>query len=130
MCLYPVFEHATRVSGKTTGEFLAAFVDELETAADTLGLTPLSAFADSRPVPEGFDGDPDELEELMGPCQEWFEPADGQQAVAALLDGMEADPEAFQLDDAREGVECELRDLAGILRQAASESVRFRLELS
>ena len=130
MILFPVFDAPMSISSETTCEFLAAFLEELDAAADRLGLVRITEFADNRPIPEDFDGDPADLQEVMGPCDDWFDAADGQRAVSALAYALQANPADFELDDAREGVEHELRDLAEVQEKAASEGIRFRLELS
>jgi hypothetical protein len=130
MMLYPVFDSPTSISSETTGEFLAAVLEELDAAADRLGLVRITEYADNRPIPEDFDGDPADLQEEMGPCDDWFDAAEGKRAVSALADALQANSADFHLDDAREGVEHELRDLAEVLEKAASEGIRFRLELT
>lgn len=133
MVLYPVFDGPVPAGSKTTGECLAAFLEELDRACESLGLTPLTAFADNRPVPDGFAGDPSELDEIMGPCMEWFDPASGRRAVDALADAIAGHPEQFEeIADAaaRDCVQAEVRDLSEVLARAAATRVRFRLELS
>jgi hypothetical protein len=49
-------------------------------------LTPIRAFAGNRLVPDGFDGDPDELDEVMCELTEWLDPAQGMAAMQALAD--------------------------------------------
>ena len=53
-----------------TGEALAANFEALDRIAKSAKLTPFTAFADNRPIPEEFEGDPDELAEAVG---EWME---------------------------------------------------------
>ena len=66
-------------------------------------LTPFTAFADNRPVPDDFDGDLDELTELMGERTEWFDPAEGQAAMRALAGHIKASPKAaMRLDEPAE----------------------------
>lgn len=67
LCLFAEFDRewdAPKIN--TTGEFLARWSDLLDEIADDFGLTPLCEFLDNRSVPDDFDGDPEELEDLMG----------------------------------------------------------------
>lgn len=129
--LYPVFDPPVDIDNETTGEFLAASFEALDAIAERLGLVPLTAFVDNRAIPEDFDGDPDELDELMGPCSDWFDASAGQAALTALADAMSSKPGEFEdLETHRAAVAEELRDLAQLLGQAAAGGARFRLELS
>lgn len=131
LLIYPVFDPpGIRLPVKTTGEFLAANFPALDTAAERLRLTPLTAFADYRPIPDGFDGSPDDLKEAMGPCTDWFDASKGEQTIAALADAVSSDPEEFEAIDCLEAVEEELRDLSQVLAHAARKGLRFRLEMS
>ena len=127
--LFPVFEHDAPIPpANTTGEFLAGELDELEAIAAENGLDPLSSFADPREVPEGFDGSPDELAEVLGPCTDWFEPAPAA-ATLRTLALLLTDPEVASRLDAPEGVVDEMKDLIRRLAVAAENRIRFRLEL-
>ena len=65
--IYPVFQPKLKgTKFDALGEVLAANVEALDKIARSANLTPFTAFADNRPVPEDFDGDPDELAEVMG----------------------------------------------------------------
>ena len=130
--IYPVFKPALTGTGfRALGEVLAADYQALDTIAGTAKLTPLTAFADNRPVPDDFDGDPDELGEVMGEWTEWFDPAAGQAAMQALADYIKANPKAGKrLKHSSKKVVEELKELARVLAAAASEGVRFRLEMS
>ena len=133
MLLYPVFDPPRpRARATTTGEFLARCFEALDAGEERLGLTPITGFADGREIPEDFDGDPDELADLMEPCDEWFDAAEGSRAAAALADAITAAPGKFRGIDKkqREAVLGELRDLAEVLGRAAARGQRFRLELS
>ena len=129
--LFPIFNRPNaRLRSKTTGEFLAANLEALATIAEQVGVPPLSAFADSRPVPDGFDGSPDELGELLGPCDEWFEPVDGRRTVLAVADAIGSKAQDCGIDAAGiAGIEAELRDVADVLERASVFRLRFRLEL-
>ena len=130
MLLYPIFDGGMpSIRNRTTGEFLAGELDALEAAAEVLGVQPLSAFGDSRSVPGDFVGDPDELNEAMGPSTDWFDPSECAESCMRLADAIAADSGAFSVD-APGDVERELRDLARVLKSAGERGLRFRLELS
>jgi hypothetical protein len=112
------------------GEVLAAYGESLDIIARQAKLTPLTAFADNRPIPEDFDGDPDELAEELGEWTEWFDPAQGQAAMQALADHIKGNPKAaIQFDESAEAVVEELEELARVLDAAAKQGVQFRLQL-
>ena len=111
------------------GKVLAANFEALDRIARSAKLTPFTAFADNRPVPDDFDGDPDELAKLTGVWMEWFDPAEGQAVMQALADHIKGNAKAAKrLDGATEVVE-ELEEMAGVLKLAAARGVRFRLEM-
>jgi hypothetical protein len=130
--IYPVFDpklHGIRF--ESLGEVLANNFEVLDDIAATNNLTPLTAFADTREVPAGFDGTPDDLNDMLGPWTEWFDPAEGRSAIQALLDYIYANPE--EVSDAstrRDQLMEELEELARVLAVAASKNVRFRFEMS
>lgn len=73
--IYPVFRPQLDVSGDLYfegGDLLEALSDLDEIAAQGNVMQP-SCFTDSRDVPEDFDGDPEELLEIIGPWEDWFE---------------------------------------------------------
>ncbi len=127
--LFPVFENDAEVPrGETTGEFLVENLDELEAIAAENGLAPLSSLADPREVPEDFDGAPDELAEVLGPCTDWFEPAPAAATLRTLTLLLTDSWVSSRLDAPEEVVE-ELKDLIRRLAYAAEHKIRFRLEM-
>ena len=129
--IYPVFQSKLKgTKFDALGEVLAANFEALDKIARAAKLTPFTAFADNRPIPEDFDGDPDELAEVMGEWTEWFDAAKGQAAMQALAHHVKASPKAAkQLDDSA-GVVAELEEMARVLGAAAAQGVQFRLEMS
>jgi hypothetical protein len=117
--IYPVFEaKLTGTKFESLGERLAANFEVLDKIAYSAGLVPFTAFGDNRPIPKGFDGNPDELDDLMGKWNEWFDPTEGQNAMQALANQIKTDPKAAkQLDDT-------------MLELAQKQGIRFRLEMS
>jgi hypothetical protein len=129
--IYPVFEpELTGTEFNALGEALAANFEALDKIAQSAKLTPLTAFADNRQIPDGFDGDPDELAEIMGEWTEWFDPAEGRAAMQALADHIKASPKAAKQLDELAGAVTELEEMARVLGAAAAQGVRFRLQMS
>lgn len=113
----------------TTGEFLAAEFPALDRLAEASGIPPLTAFADQRPVPEGFDGPPWELDEALGACGDWFQAATGRAAFTRLARLIRERPDLTRRLESPERVAEELDDVARILAPAAEAGAEFRLEL-
>jgi hypothetical protein len=112
MGIYPVFEpNLTGDKFDALGEALAANFEALDKIAVAAKLTPFTVFSDSREIPEDFDGDPDELAELMGECTEWFDPGEGRAAIQSLIDHIKSNPKAAKRLDEPQGVVQELEDL-------------------
>ncbi|MFO0812629.1 MAG: hypothetical protein U0796_05390 [Gemmatales bacterium] len=129
--IYPVFQpKLTGTKFVALGEVLAANFEVLDKIARAAKLTPFTAFADNRPIPEDFDGDPDDLAEVMGEWTEWFDPAEGRAAMQALADHIKASPKAAKRLDESAGVVEELEEMARVLGVAASEGIGFRLQMS
>jgi hypothetical protein len=128
--IFPVFE--PKLSGtkfEALGEVLAANFEMLDAIAESAKLTPFTAFADNRPIPEDFDGDSDELAEMMGEWTEWFDPADARRTMQGLADQIKADPQAAKSLDEAEEVVAELKEMARVLGAAEAQGVRFRLQM-
>jgi hypothetical protein len=129
--IYPVFRpKLARTRLRWLGEVLAMNLEPLDAIAREAKLTPLTTFADNRPVPKDFDGDPDELAEVLGEWTEWFDAAVGQAAMQALVDHLKANPEAAARLAEVSGVVAELEDIARVLAVATAQGVKFRLEMS
>ena len=125
--LVPIFSPAGAGAFDGLGEALAQDLEALEELAYSAGLTPLSAFADQRDVPEDFEGAPEELDDLLGPCTDWFDPAlaaDAMDALRAAIDSRAG--RAIEFEES-EGVIEELEALAACLRRAALSGAQFRL---
>lgn len=129
--IYPVFEPKLKgITFDALGEVLAANFEMIDDIARSARLTPFTAFADNRPIPDDFDGDPDELAEILGEWTEWFDPSEGRSAIAALIDHITANPEAAEQLDRPDQVADELAEIARVLEAATVQGVRFRLEMS
>jgi hypothetical protein len=111
------------------GEAIAAAREELDRVAEAHGLPTLASFGDLRPVPEDFDGPPEDLDEQLGPCTDWHDPRAGAELLRALAGLLTRGAGAFLPVD-RGRLRAELGGLAGRLDAAAARSARFRLELA
>ncbi len=128
LAVYPVFEtpfaHAEPELG---GEALAQALDELDAIAEWSGLTPPGAFANSRPAPDDFDGDPDEFIARQGNTTDWFNPDLGRAALQALAERIRTSPDIAREISDPEDVVAELEDIARVLALASAHNIRFRL---
>ncbi len=129
--IYPVFEpNLKETKFDVLGEVLAANFEALDKIAQSVAVTQFTAFADNRAIPEDFDGNPDDLDEMLGEWTEWFDPAEGQETMMALADYIKANPRVSkQLGDPAALLD-ELKELARVLGAAAAQGIRFRLEMS
>ncbi len=109
-------------------EILSA-CEELDRFATEAGWKPLSSFADNRPVPEDFEGDPSELDDLQGPWDEWFSPADALPTINGLTGALEENPDDVSETGDVEALLFELRALGDALRAADFAQASFRLTL-
>ena len=128
--LWPAFEPALeRVTPHCDGKLVLRACEALDALSQQSGVPRFTSFADSRPVPDGFEGDPDDLADLLGPWSAWFQVEDGIACFVTLADTIRAGELSHDIDDA-EGVADELRDLVRCLSEAkAAGRTRFRLEL-
>ena len=108
---------------------LLRFADTLDALAVRHGLPLLTSFADTREVPDDFEGDPSDLEDILGPWEDWFSPADGLLVVAGLRNALPQDTSVIGDPADREWVLSELKALEEILRAASSAGSLFRLEV-
>ena len=94
------------------------------------GITSLTAFGDTREVPAGFDGPPEDLEQVMGPWEDWFSCYEGRLAFEALARLINTDPAAAQSLKSPDAVAQELRGIAQALSIGEIKGAQFRLEMS
>lgn len=122
--IFPIFKSPVPGAGfDGDGKVLAAEFQILDDLAVRAGVRPFTSFGDNRAVPPGFDGDPDELEELMGEWDEWFSATDGLRTVDALITALGSTAENRDLVE-------ELSELRRCLNAAARAGVEFRLEMA
>lgn len=129
--IYPVFNPpVAEADFDGLGEALAAEFETLDELAEAHGITRLTAFSDTREVPEDFEGDPDELAEMLGPWEDWFSCRDGLQAMEGLISLIKNNTDVSdELEDAQ-GVLEELRAIVSALGVADDAGADFRLEMS
>jgi hypothetical protein len=125
--LYPVFDPVAD-TGDFLGETLASELAAVDAAAEQAAVRALSAYSGwpDFEVPDGFDGDPDELRALMGPPT-WHAPQDLRKTIAATRkqlakQGAVADARRGQLDN-------ELAALDALLAAASRRGCRVYLDM-
>jgi hypothetical protein len=128
----PVFR--PRVGGlvyEAEGKTLARQIRKIHAFSKKRELRPITDFLDNRDVPEDdFDDD-----EWQAARSDWHPPAEGVQAVRALLEAIRSDPKAAQRwnrddPDGLETLLSDLEDLARCLEAATSHGVQFRLDFT
>ncbi len=128
--LYPVFKSTfTKPAFDALGEILLSHIDALDAIADEHGLVRLTAFANNREVPEGFEGPPDELDDLMGKWDEWFPAFDGAAAFESLAAVIANDASVGKRLESPENVQHELREFSRLFYAASEAKVEFHLEV-
>jgi hypothetical protein len=111
------------------GKVLTRDMELLDGIAEELNVTPLSSFADNRPIPDDFDGDPSELDEILGEWDEWFSPTDAIKSAEALIAAIRDDPGYASRVSEPEYIIHDLSELTRCLEIAASQGALFRLEV-
>ncbi len=126
--LYPTFDPAVPSAVfDVEGKLLLDVFEPLDRVAVRHGLKPISSFGDNRDIPVGFDGTPDDLDEALGPWNDWFPTAEGLRTVEGLIAALRSDPEGIEMPGE---VIDELAELARALREAEKHGARFRLEIA
>ena len=127
--LWPVFEPPiVDITPAMDGKILLAALEDLDDLAGELGAREVSSFGDNRDVPDDFEGGPEELDDAMGPWDEWFAIEDGVGSFSVLAGALEKPSFAERFDDPS-GVGAELREMVRCLELARDRGVRFRLEV-
>jgi len=131
LLIFPVFNpELPTIPAQTSGECLGAEFPLLDAVAAEHGLSGLSRFGDTREIPEDFDGPPWEIEEILGPCEDWHDASEGQAAMTALGSLLRDNAVAAERFEAPDALIVELDDLARILGTAHAAGAKFRLEVS
>ena len=124
--LYPKFDRPVAADFKSDGDLLLAELEKLDEIAESPGVTPLSQYMDSREIPDGFEGDYDDVKRLLGDRDDWYCASDGIKTVDRLKGAILARSHSVLpvVELVNEGLE----DLANCLKVAESVDARFRLE--
>lgn len=101
----------------------------LDDIARDLEFAALSAYGENREIPEVFEGDPDELEEILGGWDKWFSIEDGLKTIDGLITAIRNDPRMASRLLEPDYVCSDLEALASCLRIAREENAQFRLEV-
>ena len=128
--IYPCFK--PRVPGAefdSDGTFLLREYEFLDDIAGEMGLTPLSSFGDTRPVPDGFEGSPDDLREFRGPWDEWFPIDDAAQTVDGLIDALSSISIYRKKSEHVDELICELQELRRCFKVAGKHRAKFRFDV-
>src|SRR5947209_2748157 len=124
--IYPVFQPRLRgTKFEAIGEMLALEYQALDRIAVANGLTLFTAFADNRTVPNDFDGSPNDLKELLGPSDQWFDANEGKIAFRALANLIKSDVRAAKEFESPDAVVPELEELVRVLTVANDQAARF-----
>lgn len=128
--VFPVFNPSVpAASFNGDGKLLLQEHELLDEIALALNLKPFTAFGDTREIPEDFDGDADDLDELLGEWNEWFSIEEGLETIEGLADFIESDPDINHQIEQADLVLSDLRELVNCLRTASLKNARFRFEI-
>jgi hypothetical protein len=129
--IYPVFDpNLIGTKFEALGEVLFSNFEALDRIANAAKLKKLTTFTDTREVPADFDGPPDDLEDILGPWTDWFDPAEGRSTIQALALHIKSNPKVAKKLIQPAGVIEELLEMVRVLVIAENEGVRFRLQVS
>ncbi|MCC9630112.1 hypothetical protein LOC68_17095 [Blastopirellula sp. JC732] len=131
MSVYPAFNpELTGIQFEAEGKLLFDQFETLDAIAEAIDSPRFSSFGDDRPIPEDFDGDEDDLDEALGPWDEWYSPAEGLKMVIALIDAIAEEADFSEQLDFPDEVIAELTEMKRCLEAAVEQGVLFRLELA
>lgn len=121
----PGFE--TMVNGK----FLSQDSRRLAKIAKSLGIPTLEDFVsyspdEAREMMEMFGTEPEEIENVELPEEKWFDPQEGLDFVARLVEHIQANPSAVKN---AEGVLADLLEYKNIFEQAQVINSRWKLQV-
>lgn len=113
------------------GKFLSRDAKRLETIAKSLGLRPLEEYVsyspeETRAMMEDLGTDPDEVEGMELPEQQWYEPQEGLDWVEMICAHVRANPSSVQNS---EGVLADLEEYRTVLEQAKKIRARWNLQV-
>lgn len=130
--VFPVFNPpVAAASFDADGKLFLCEHTALDSIARDIGLALFTAFGDNREVPEDFNGDPDELDEVLGgDWDEWFSIDDGLRTIEGLIHAIENDADMAGRLENPDYIRADLQELAKRLRIAREENAEFRLEVA
>lgn len=128
LVIYPLFEDEDfRVENSVEARAILDNVEILDELAISLEVTPLLSFDGAHmEVPEGFDGDPSDLE-LSKDEWTWFESKEGLNTLNALLCEINNGKLEEEIIEDKDEIIEELISLRYVLLKASKEEVRFML---
>ncbi len=128
--VFPVFNpNIPEAVFDSDGKVLAVEFGALEAVSIDIGVRPFSSFGDNRPVPDDFDGDPDDLKEELGEFDGWFAPSDGIAVFSALAAQIRENSGVSRAFRDSDHVVGELECLISSLKIADSKNALFHLEM-
>jgi len=128
--IFPIFDKIIdEAIFKIDGKVLLREHQKLDEISVYLGLPRFSSFGDNREIPEGFDGTPDEFEEMIPPFNEWFDVEKGLETVNLIIYGINNNIEIRQKFKIPDILLEELHELSKCLTKAMKYNAKFRLEI-
>jgi len=128
--IYPTFNpNVPSARFDADGKQLLREIEALDELSASAQLPPISSFADNRPIPDNFDGHPEDLVDILGEWDEWFSVDDGLRAIDGLIAMLKSDADARSKLEEPEYVLGDLECLASSLRTAREHHAEFRLEV-
>lgn len=109
------------------GKALSSAENQLDRAAEELGVTPLMAFfsMDPQEAMDFLEGEPEANGDVPDlPAEQWFDARDGLATVRALRQHLDKNPKAVRNSEA---VVRDLGEFETVLQRAASAEVRWHL---
>ena len=130
LSIVSVFEpDISNIEFLSEGKILFKEFQILDEIAEENGVSLLSSFGDNREIPEDFDGDPDELEDVLGPFDQLFEPENGIITVRVIISKIKSETKWKERLSYPDCLLEELEDLLECLKIAKAENAKFYLEL-
>ena len=128
--IVPVFNPRTpEASFDQEGKVLLRESENLDDIALSCNIRAFTSFADNRETPEGFEGDPSQLEDILGPWTDWFSPEEGLKVIECLIHMLRSDRKATKMVEEPEYVLVELEEIQRCLEVAARKGASFRFEV-
>ena len=88
-----------------------------------------SSFGDNREIPENFNSESDDLDEILGDWDEWFQIEEGILVFSSILKGIRSQQNLRELLVEPKHIEDDLEEVISCLKLAKINSKGFRLEI-